>query len=88
MRLPDSEWRHWPGMDGLLEALDAEGGKIRYVGGAVRDSLLGLTVQDVDCATVFPPQRGRNTSGPGRGSANCCWHCRHPGVGISLAPEP
>lgn len=56
MRLPDSEWRHWPGMDGLLEALDAEGGKIRYVGGAVRDSLLGLTVQDVDCATVFPPE--------------------------------
>lgn len=56
MRLPDSEWRHWPGMDALLAALDVEGGKIRYVGGAVRDSLLGIDVQDVDCATVFPPE--------------------------------
>jgi len=56
MRLPDSEWRHWPGMDALLAALDAEHGKVRFVGGAVRDSLLGIAVQDVDCATVFPPE--------------------------------
>lgn len=56
MRLPDSEWRHWPGMDTLLAALDAAGGKVRFVGGAVRDSLLGLEVTDVDCATVFPPE--------------------------------
>jgi poly(A) polymerase len=56
MRLPDSAWRHWPGMDALLEALDAEHGKVRFVGGAVRDSLLGIEVQDVDCATVFAPE--------------------------------
>ncbi len=56
MRLPDSAWRHWPGMDALLEALDAEHGKVRFVGGAVRDSLLDIDVQDVDCATVFPPE--------------------------------
>lgn len=56
MRLPDSKWRHWSGMEALLAALDVEGGKVRYVGGAVRDSLLGLDVQDVDCATVFPPE--------------------------------
>jgi poly(A) polymerase len=56
MRLPDSEWRHWPGMDALLAALDAERGKVRFVGGAVRDSLLGIPVEDVDCATVFPPE--------------------------------
>ncbi|RED16149.1 CCA tRNA nucleotidyltransferase [Parasphingopyxis lamellibrachiae] len=55
MRLPDAEWRNWPGMDTLLAALDAGDGKVRYVGGAVRDSLLGIDVQDVDCATVFPP---------------------------------
>ena len=53
--LPDAEWRHWPGMDGLLEALDAAGGNTRFVGGAVRDGLLGLDVTDVDCATVFAP---------------------------------
>lgn len=56
MRLPDSEWRRWPGMEALLTALDAEHGKVRYVGGAVRDSLLGIPVQDVDCATIFPPE--------------------------------
>ncbi len=43
-------------MDALLGALDAEGGGVRYVGGAVRDTLLGLDVQDVDCATVFAPE--------------------------------
>ena len=57
MRLPDAPWRHWPGMDDLLVALDAEGGKLRYVGGAVRDSLLGIEVIDVDCATVFPAEQ-------------------------------
>ena len=40
----------------LLAALDAETGKVRFVGGAVRDTLLGLEVQDVDCATVFRPE--------------------------------
>ncbi|MGP1352008.1 MAG: CCA tRNA nucleotidyltransferase [Parasphingopyxis sp.] len=43
-------------MDALLGALDAAEGKTRYVGGAVRDALLGLDVEDVDCATVFPPE--------------------------------
>ncbi|MEM8696968.1 MAG: CCA tRNA nucleotidyltransferase [Pseudomonadota bacterium] len=55
MRLPDASWRHWPGMDALLDALDAADGRVRFVGGAVRDALLGLDVQDVDCATAFPP---------------------------------
>lgn len=56
MKLPDAPWRHWAGMDALLGALDAAEGKTRYVGGAVRDALLGLDVEDVDCATVFPPE--------------------------------
>lgn len=56
MKLPDAPWRHWAGMDALLDALDAAEGKTRYVGGAVRDALLGLDVEDVDCATVFPPE--------------------------------
>lgn len=56
MSLPDAPWRHWPGMEALLDALDAKQGKVRYVGGAVRDAWLGLDVQDVDCATVFPPE--------------------------------
>lgn len=56
MTLPDAPWRNWPGLAELLAALDAETGKVRFVGGAVRDTLLGLEVQDVDCATVFRPE--------------------------------
>jgi poly(A) polymerase len=53
--LPDAEWQHHPGLDGLLVALDAEGGKARFVGGAVRDGLLGLPVNDLDIATTLDP---------------------------------
>lgn len=54
--LPDAEWRHRPGLDGLLTALDAAQGQARYVGGAVRDTLLGVPVKDVDIATSLSPQ--------------------------------
>ena len=53
--LPDAEWRHRPGLDGLLAALEADKGLARYVGGAVRDGLLGLPVSDLDIATVLEP---------------------------------
>jgi poly(A) polymerase len=53
--LPDAEWRHRPGLDGLLIALDADKGLSRYVGGAVRDGLLGLPVSDLDIATTLEP---------------------------------
>ena len=55
---PDAAWRRRPGLDGLLRALDADGGAARYVGGAVRDSLLGLPVNDLDIATTLAPQDG------------------------------
>jgi poly(A) polymerase len=42
-----------PGLSALLESLGA--GRTRFVGGAVRDSLLGLPVQDVDLATDLSP---------------------------------
>jgi poly(A) polymerase len=53
--LPDAPWRARPGMDRLLAALDAKGGATRYVGGCVRDALLGLEQSDVDLATRFTP---------------------------------
>jgi poly(A) polymerase len=40
----------------LLEALGASDGLTRIVGGAVRDTLLGLEVADIDCATRLPPE--------------------------------
>jgi poly(A) polymerase len=56
MILPDAPWRHRPGMDRLLAALDAAGGETRFVGGCVRDTLLGLAASDVDLATRIAPE--------------------------------
>lgn len=53
--LPDADWRHRPGLHSLLHALRAESGQARFVGGAVRDGLLGLPVNDLDIATVLDP---------------------------------
>ena len=55
-KLPPAEWRDREGLDVLCDALGAPAGEARYVGGAVRDGLLGLPVQDVDIATVHAPQ--------------------------------
>lgn len=55
-KLPDAEWRHWPGMDRLLVGLDAAGGATRFVGGCVRDTLLDIAVSDVDLATRLAPE--------------------------------
>ncbi len=39
----------------LCEVLGAAEGKVRFVGGAVRDTLLGIDVADVDLATTHSP---------------------------------
>lgn len=43
----------------VLDALETEGGPdcARFVGGCVRDALLGRPVSDVDIATTLPPDR-------------------------------
>jgi poly(A) polymerase len=56
MILPDASWRQRPGMDRLLAALGAAEGESRYVGGCVRDTLLGIEVSDVDLATTITPE--------------------------------
>jgi len=53
--LPDAAWRHREGLAELGSALSADQGLARYVGGAVRDTLLGLPVADVDIATPLDP---------------------------------
>jgi poly(A) polymerase len=50
-----AKWRRRKGMERLLDALGADEGLTRYVGGAVRDDLLGLPVSDVDLATRLQP---------------------------------
>ena len=56
MKLPNASWQKRAGLAQLLEALDAPLGETRYVGGCVRDTLLGLAVSDVDLATRLPPE--------------------------------
>ena len=45
-----------PGIPRLLDALGAADGAVRYVGGIVRDTLLGDTASDIDMATIHDPQ--------------------------------
>jgi len=51
--LAEAEWTQRAGLAALTAALGAE--NIRWVGGAVRDGLLGVAVADVDCATRLMP---------------------------------
>ncbi|MGI8611809.1 MAG: CCA tRNA nucleotidyltransferase [Sphingomicrobium sp.] len=55
LRLDAAKWRRRRGMKRLLKALGADDGLTRYVGGAVRDDLLGLPVSDIDLATRIRP---------------------------------
>jgi poly(A) polymerase len=56
LRLDAPKWRKKRGTKRLLEALGADEGLTRYVGGAVRDDLLGLPISDIDLATKIPPE--------------------------------
>ncbi len=55
LKLDAAKWRKKRGMKRLLKALGADAGLTRYVGGAIRDDLLGLPVSDIDLATRIPP---------------------------------
>ena len=53
-RLPQADWTKRADLAALLAALGQ--GNARYVGGAVRDTLLGLAVKDIDLATPLEPR--------------------------------
>ncbi|KEO88233.1 polynucleotide adenylyltransferase [Erythrobacter sp. JL475] len=53
--LKSADWPRREGLRMLTAALGAE--HIRWVGGAVRDTLLQMAVHDVDCATTHTPDR-------------------------------
>lgn len=55
LTLPAADWRERPGLEALTEALGAGEGMCRFVGGAVRDTLLGIPVADIDLATTLDP---------------------------------
>jgi poly(A) polymerase len=56
LTLDAAKWRKKRGMKRLLAALGAEQGLTRYVGGAVRDDLLDLPINDIDLATRIAPE--------------------------------
>ncbi len=53
--LPAAGWRNRAGLTGLCRVLGADEGASRFVGGAVRDTLLGSEAHDIDLATRLPP---------------------------------
>jgi poly(A) polymerase len=55
LRLDAAKWRKRRGLRKLLKALGSSEGLTRYVGGAVRDDLVGLPVSDIDLATRLQP---------------------------------
>jgi poly(A) polymerase len=56
-RIAPQEWMAEPATRAVLAALAAGGVEARFVGGAVRDALLGLPIGDIDIATPAPPER-------------------------------
>ena len=52
--LPSAEWTKRADLAALVAVLGT--GNARYVGGAVRDTLLGLAVKDIDIATPIEPR--------------------------------
>lgn len=52
----DQAWFQDPSLGRVFALLNADGGEVRVVGGAVRNSLMGLAVADVDLATTLLPE--------------------------------
>lgn len=50
-------WMVWEHTRAVMDALCHDGGEARFVGGAVRNALLGCSVDEVDIATVLTPDQ-------------------------------
>ncbi|MEH6691414.1 MAG: CCA tRNA nucleotidyltransferase [Pseudorhizobium pelagicum] len=50
-------WFQDPALTRILALLNGEGGEARVVGGAVRNTLMGLPVGDIDIATTLVPEQ-------------------------------
>jgi poly(A) polymerase len=53
--LPQAPWRRRARLAALCDALGAAAGDSRFVGGIVRDTLVGIAAHDIDIATRLPP---------------------------------
>lgn len=57
MRLSPQPWMTSEPSRAVFDAIAAAGGEVRFVGGCVRDALLGRPVFDKDAACTLPPER-------------------------------
>ena len=55
LTLPENKWSQRSDICNMLDVIDPDNDQCRFVGGAVRDTLLGLPVKDVDMATKLMP---------------------------------
>lgn len=55
LSLKDADWLNAPETRAVMAALTAGGGEARFVGGCVRNALIGAPVEDIDIATPLPP---------------------------------
>ena len=55
-KIPLQDWMTTRPTRRVIEALSADGGDVRFVGGCVRDALAGRPVTDIDLATHTPPE--------------------------------
>ena len=53
----EQSWLTAPATVAVLDALETAGGEGRFVGGCVRDALIGRAVADIDIATPMRPQQ-------------------------------
>ena len=53
----DEPWFKDPALGRIFELLNEDGQEVRVVGGAVRNSLMGLPVTDTDLATTWAPEQ-------------------------------
>lgn len=55
LRLADADWLREPALTRVLEILNRRGEEARVVGGAARNALMGLPLNDIDLATTATP---------------------------------
>lgn len=55
--LADAPWLRQPRLQKIMAVIEAAGGEVRVVGGAVRNALLGEPISDVDLATTLLPDQ-------------------------------
>ena len=68
LSLKTETWLNAPETRAVMEALTSNGGEARFVGGCVRNALIGAPVEDIDIATPLPPDEV-DQADRGRGAA-------------------